>query len=415
MRILAPTVHSSRAHDRDETEETGVTVPTFSRQIMNRRSLIGAIAATIVAACADDPVTAPLGTDLTTTDVRVATTTGRVYTMTNSTSGNEVLVFARAANGALTPAGVVATGGNGLGAGLGNQGGVTLSPDRRWLAAVNAGSNDVSLFAVAGDGSLTLTDRIASGGTLPVSVTLRGRHLYVVNEGTANIAGFDIGTTGSLTSIAGSTRPLSTAGVDVAQIQFSPDGRWLVVTEKSTNVLDVYRVSGTGSAAGPVVNASSGITPFGFAFTNGGAIIVSEAFGGAVDGSAASSYTIRRDGTIETLSGSIATTETAACWFVVTGDNRFAYTTNAGSGTVTGYAIQRGRLVRLAADGVSGMVGAGTSPSDLAVSDGSRYLYTRNGGAQSITAFAVKKDGSLERLPHAVTGLPATANGLAGF
>jgi 6-phosphogluconolactonase (cycloisomerase 2 family) len=372
------------------------------------------VTAVLFAACNRDSTTEPLGTETPTLDARATPTTGRVYTMSNSAAGNDVLIFDRAADGSLTPAGAVSTGGHGLGAGLGNQGGVVLSQNRRWLAVVNAGSNDVSLFAVGAGGSLTLADREPTGGTLPVSVTIHGNRLYVANEGTNAIAGFAFDAAGSLTTIAGSVQPLSTTGVDVAQIQFSPDGRSLVVAEKNTNRLSVFRVSPTGVAAAPVVSPSAGVTPFGFAFTSGGTLVVSEAFGGAVDGSAASSYLIRRDGTLETISGSEPTTETAACWLVVTADDRFAYTTNAGSGSITGYAIRRGRLVRLAPDGVSGFVGAGTTPTDIALSQGSRFLYTRNGGTQSIGAFLVRNDGSLERLTGA-TGLPSTANGLAAY
>src|SRR5207248_7379662 len=66
---------------------------------------------------------------------------GAVYVMSNAPAGNAVLAFDRAANGALSPAGSYATGGNGTGAGLGSQGALVLSADGRWLLAVNAGSN----------------------------------------------------------------------------------------------------------------------------------------------------------------------------------------------------------------------------------------------------------------------------------
>ena len=36
-----------------------------------------------------------------------------------------------------------------------------------------------------------------------------------------------------------------------------------------------------GLPSAPIDNASNGMTPFGFAFTNAGTLVVSEAFGGA--------------------------------------------------------------------------------------------------------------------------------------
>src|SRR5713101_5107320 len=73
------------------------------------------------------------------------TNPGAVYTMTNAAAGNSILIFTRAANGALANAGSVPTGGKGQGSGLGSQGALTVSGDQRWLLAVNAGSNDVTV------------------------------------------------------------------------------------------------------------------------------------------------------------------------------------------------------------------------------------------------------------------------------
>src|SRR5262245_35927050 len=96
---------------------------------------------------------------------------GALYTMDNSTNGNRVLAFHRAANGALTPAGVFPTGGYGTGGGLGNQGAVVLSRVAGRLFVCNPASHDVSVFAVRREG-LELTDRISSGGQRPISLTV---------------------------------------------------------------------------------------------------------------------------------------------------------------------------------------------------------------------------------------------------
>src|SRR6266705_6520988 len=117
---------------------------------------------------------------------------GAVYTLTNQVGGNAVAVFARGADGRLTAAGTVSTGGTGTGASLGSQSAVTLSDDGRWLFTVNAGSNDVSVFGVSPAG-LALASRTASGGTLPISLTVPGNVLYVLNAGgPGNISGFAI-------------------------------------------------------------------------------------------------------------------------------------------------------------------------------------------------------------------------------
>jgi 6-phosphogluconolactonase (cycloisomerase 2 family) len=336
---------------------------------------------------------------------------GQVYTMSNSASGNAVLVFDRAADGSLTAAGSYATGGTGTGAGLGNQGGLVISGS--WLAVVNAGSNDVSLFTVNGDGSLSLADRVASGGTMPISVTISGNLLYTVNAGgTGNISGFTIAN-GDLTTIAGSTRPLSSSAAGPAEIAFAPGGQWLVVTEKNTNKISTYPVGPNGAAGAGVTTNSSGMTPFGFAFTNSGFLIVSEAFGGAANASAVSSYDAEGDGTWDAVSPSVPTTETSACWIAISNSGRFAYAANTGSGTISGYAIQHGALTRLDADGITGTLGAGTAPADMAFSRDGRYLYVRAGGTNQITIFSASHDGSLTTLSGWISGLPAGWSGLA--
>ena len=85
-------------------------------------------------------------------------------------------------------------------------------------------------------------------------------------------------------------------------MSFDPRGGTLVVTEKATNLIDTYEVDGeTGLATGPNPQASAGTTPFGFAFDRRGHLIVSEAFGGAADQSAVSSYEVD-DGLIDPIS-----------------------------------------------------------------------------------------------------------------
>jgi 6-phosphogluconolactonase len=56
---------------------------------------------------------------------------GAVYTMTNPAGPNAVVVYSRAANGALVQSQSVLTGGAGTGAGLGSQGSLALSQDGR--------------------------------------------------------------------------------------------------------------------------------------------------------------------------------------------------------------------------------------------------------------------------------------------
>jgi 6-phosphogluconolactonase (cycloisomerase 2 family) len=242
-----------------------------------------------------------------------------------------------------------------------------------------------------------------------------GRLVYVLNaDGAGEITGFILDD-GDLIPLNFSTRALSGASVTMpAQVKFSPDGEFLVVTEKETDLIDTFLVTNIGLVSDAIVSPSSGETPFGFCFTQQGELIVSEAFDGAADASAVSSYAITGDGALDVISASVPTTETAACWIAITRNNRFTYTTNTGSGTVTGYRIDEedGSLEILDEDGVTAETGADSAPTDVAVSKGSKFLYVLNSGTGEIDIFKLKRStGSLTPI-GSVGGLPPNGTGL---
>lgn len=330
-----------------------------------------------------------------------------VYTLSNATSGNAVLVFEQRGD-TLIPAGSFPTQGAGSGGGLGNQGAIVLSDDGETLLAVNAGSDEVSVFHVH-DHGLTLTDKVSSGGIGPISIAVHEDWVYVLNGGgTGNITGFTLTSRNTLKPIPGSTRSLSGPATAPAQIEFNPDGDTLVVTEKATQIIDTYTVDEDGVAAGPVSQPSSGVTPFGFAFNKRGVLIVSEAFGGTANASAVSSYTLRK-GALTLRSGSIPDFQSAACWIVITKNGKFAYTSNTGSNNISSYRVGRdGTLNLLEAIAAS----TGAAPIDMALNKNSKFLYVLNAAARSIDVFRVDRGSGRLASLTSISGLPAGVNGL---
>jgi 6-phosphogluconolactonase (cycloisomerase 2 family) len=361
----------------------------------------------VVAACAQDHSVTGLSADrspsLNANAAVSADAPGAVYALMNQASGNAVAIYARGANGVLTSSGSASTGGTGTGSSLGSQGALALSDDGRWLFAVNAGSNDVSAFRIDGAG-LALTSRVASGGVQPISVTVHGDLLYVLNAGgDGNISGFKINNSGSLAAIAGSVQPLSGSAVGPAQVSFSPTGQWLVVTEKTTSRLDVFAVGSDGVAGTAMTSASVGGTPFGFAFGHQDELFVSEAAGSA------SAYVIDGSGKLHVASGAVLTHQGAPCWAAVTKNGKFGYTANAQGGSISGFAFDNvGAISLIDADGRTAVVGGGNI--DLALSGNSRYLYQLNGN-RSISGFRIAADGHLTAA-GTIAGLPASTVGL---
>src|SRR5262249_51950197 len=143
------------------------------------------------------------------------------------------------------------TGGSGTGApqGLPSQASVLLSHDGRWLFVCNAGSSEVSVLRIS-PGGLTVTDKVASGGRMPVSLALRHNLLYVLNAGglvgsNDNITGF-IFADGNLVPLPGSTHALSADNTGPAEVSFSREGDALIVTERLTSLIDTFVVGEDG-------------------------------------------------------------------------------------------------------------------------------------------------------------------------
>ncbi|MGH9499350.1 MAG: lactonase family protein [Terriglobales bacterium] len=341
---------------------------------------------------------------------------GAVYTMNNASAGNAVIMFNRAASGELTAAGTFSTGGKGSGAGLGSQGALALNASNRFLFAVNAGSNSVSSFVVTANG-LSLIGTADSGGKNPISLTSFGNRLYVLNDGGAvgsidTIAGFRVDAGGHLAMMSHGTR-LSAPSVGPAEISFNPEGNELVVTEKGTNKIDIFSLDDEGLPVGRRVIASAAETPYGFAFGKRDELFVSDAFGGGAGAGAVSSYYVPSDGAVRTLDAMAPDGQSAPCWVAVSSDGRFAYTTNTGSGTVSGYAVgYTGQLQLLNPNGITADLGGSSSPIDLAFSNDARFLYVLGPGTGIIDGFGVAASGALTMGTQA-TGLPGSTSGLA--
>ncbi|HEY4848133.1 MAG TPA: beta-propeller fold lactonase family protein [Methylocella sp.] len=301
--------------------------------------------------------------------------------------------------------------------GLGNAGALALSENNSLLFVVNPGSGDVSVFAVKKKG-LQLLDRESSGGKEPLSVTVNQNLVYVLNAGgnvgaSDNITGLVVNGEGKLSRVPNSTRHLSAAVTAPAQIKFTPDARVLVVTEKTTNIIDTYAVGRDGRATGHILTPSKAQTPFGFYLSNRNQLFVSDDFNDAPGAGALSSYLVSGDGHLRLVSSAVRANESGACRTVVSNDGRFAYISNTVSSTISLYTINK----RDGSVTFDKSFQSLFSPTDLEFSRDGRFLYVLNPdqnlkGTPGITVFRMNpRDGSLIPLPG-VSGLPRSVDGL---
>lgn len=333
--------------------------------------------------------------------------TSAVFVQTDSTSGNQVLAYARASDGTLTYVASYATGGNGLVASgamadpLASQRSLVTADHGRVLLGVNAGSDTVSVFGVNGT-HLTLRQTIATGGDFPASIAVRHNLVYVLNAGgEGSVAGFTLGH-GRLHALAGSSRTLNLGNTNPpnylaspGQVGFSPNGRQLIVTTKaSTSSIDVFRVGPHGRlSATPTSNTSATPVPFAFVWGPKGTLVVAEALDSTV-----STYTLGSAGTT-TLLGSAPDGQAALCW--ITAARGYYFVSNAGSANVSAYRLNSAGQPVLV--GVAATTQAGTT--DSATAAHGRFLYVENGVAGSVSEFSVGSTGTLTNIGP-VSGLP---------
>lgn len=333
-----------------------------------------------------------------------------VYVLSNNATSNHIIEYARSTTtGGLTPFGEFPTGGSGTGAGIGGEGALIFDGTNNHFFAVNTGDSSISELALNLDGSISLLSNVPSGGTAPISLTLSGTTLYVLNSGSptvpANIAGFTVDP-GGLIPIPNSVQPLSTAQPGAEQISFVQNGAVLVVTEKGANNIDTFVVSGGVAAPGVFTSAGTGMAPFGFGVSGQGVIVVSQAT--ATTG--ASSYSISATGAVTTDTAFVADGQLAACWVTVV--NSTAYVLNAHNSTISAYAITpaTGQIALVGSTNTPAAT-TGMGPTDIAASPDNAFLYTRNGTGQSITSWPIATDGTLGNTTT-FAGIPASAAGI---
>jgi 6-phosphogluconolactonase len=345
---------------------------------------------------------------------------GAVFVMNNSAHRNEVISFTRAVDGSLQKAGTFATGGRGSGGitdPLESQGSLTLSQDRSLLFAVNAGSGELSVFRVHGS-NLALVDRKATGGSEPNAVAQHGNLVYVLNVGgSSNVIGLALHAGGQLKPIPNSIRFLTTNNSEGASLAFSRDGRFLLVSERATNNIDVFSVRPDGTLASIVVNSDLAPGTFALTFAANGAALISETGpAGASNASTVSSYSVLANGTLSPITTGVPTLGNANCWNAVTPNGRWAYVSNAGSSTIAGFSIgASGALTPIGAT-VVGINPSGSGNLDIAVSSDSKFLYSLNSENGTIGVFGIQEDGTLLNVGQAeAISAQMGFNGIAAF
>ena len=184
----------------------------------------------------------------------------------------------------------------------------------------------------------------------------------------------------------------------------------LYVAEVGTSLIDTYSINFDGTPSEDRIQNSFGNAPFAFAFDPRDNLLVTEVreASGTVGQGAVTSYQLKRDGILNTISGSVPDSQTAPCWIAITPDGRFAYAVNTGSAVISGYQVGYNGELSLLGNGVTAQTAS--APLDNALTRNGRFMYDVTGGGL-ISGYQVEADGSLTPLNLPVT-VPPGSRGL---
>ena len=120
----------------------------------------------------------------------------------------------------------------------------------------------ISSYAIAGDG--TLAPISASVPTLGAAncwnvVTPDGKFVYASNAGTSNISGFAIANTGALTALPGTLVGMNPAGSTNLDIAVTADGQFLYTLNSVAGALGIFAVQKDGTLVN--VGFAGGVSP----------------------------------------------------------------------------------------------------------------------------------------------------------
>jgi 6-phosphogluconolactonase len=346
---------------------------------------------------------------------------GHVYVNDNTAKMNTVAAFDRHADGRLTPVpgSPFAIGGAGTGQGIGSQGALQMTKDGRYLLAVDAGSNQISVLRLKPDGALSpVGNPVSSHGAEPVSIAVSSSHsndhnlVYVANAGNggSNYTGFTLDSYGRLRPITDSTIALPD-GSAPGDVLFNRTGTHLVGTRVNSSLIDSFDVGQDGRlVAGPGSPfPAQGIGPFGSEFrpTRSNQVFVSNAHGGADNGTV-SAFHVSRQGHLASIGSSpYPDRQTAPCWIEITHNGRFLFTVNTAVPSISRYSIARdGSLTLLGSTPFHSPTGLGPEDARLAPDGGT--LWVVDTAAGDVSGFAVN-GSNLTELPSSPTSLPAGA------
>ncbi len=260
---------------------------------------------------------------------------------------------------------------------------MAVTPDGKFLYAVNFNGQSINEYAIASDGTLSQPVPPTPTGLQPIALAIDSQERFAIalNQGASSLTIFSINSaTGALTKV----------GIDIALNVATPkaisiSGNFVYVA--SANSIDVlmYTPATTTFAFATGSPFSAGPATTNIVALYSPAQAPSVLYAADTDTNALLSFTADNNGVLTAGLSSGTGTQPAA--MIADDQNRFLFVANEGSNNISVFAVDAttGALT----PATTSLVSTGTGPSALAYDPVSKFLFVGLSGAKQIAVFAV--------------------------
>jgi YVTN family beta-propeller protein len=274
----------------------------------------------------------------------------------------------------------------------------------RYAYVVNAGSNDISQYTIAANGTLTaLATATVAAGTTPYSIAVDplGQYAYVANYGSNSVSQYTIGTPSSLTpgALAPMSPPTVLAGSNPISVTVDPSGTHIYVANYSSGAIagtvSEYSI-GTGGALTAMATATvaAGTNPISVTVDPSGKYAYVANYGS----NSVSQYTISSGVLTSNTAAATVAAGTNPYSVIVDPSGKYTYVANAMSSNVSQYTIGTGGALTAMA---TTKVAAGTNPASVTVDPSGKYAYVANYDSNSVSQYTIGTGGALTAMATA--------------
>ena len=285
--------------------------------------------------------------------------------------------------------------------------GITISPNNKFAYVVNCADASVSAFSINANGTLvSLGNSVSTGtsgdcvnlnvGSIPVGIAITpdSKFLYVANYSDGTIVGFNISSSGTLSSIGA---PVQAGVADLVNLNraispqwmvISPTGGFMYVSNLNQGLISTFSISSTGALTlkgQPIPTGNSWASnPFGGTLSPDGSLL----FVANYNEGSVSTFRVNATGALSVLDNEAITGLSGGLRpIVVSPDGAFMFVASASSGLIYGYSINIDST--LTAVGVP--INAGTGFTSVSISPNGQYILLTANTANQIATFGVSQ------------------------